>query len=332
MRIARTQWVIAVAVAAGVHVAVAAVVFWQQRSPGARDAGVGGIEVSLGPAGSAPGGLGQPVAASEVDPVQAPETATETPVEVVAPQPPNEVEVQPVQDSASAVAQEVEAIEPPAVVEAVEAPTPLIDEAVAVEPQAARRTEPPPLPRTKPPPLERVPQLDTAQEVRPGAAPAPTPEEPAPQSPAPVSAPPATAPIPTDRVAVVAPPSSAGAGGRTGSQDQPEAGSAETQSSGGGRPGAAANYITRLQIWLERHKEYPRRARQRRQQGTAMLTFVMDRAGRVVEFKITRTSGHRILDREVAAMLKRAQPLPPMPDEMPDPRLEVVVPAQFSLS
>jgi protein TonB len=86
-----------------------------------------------------------------------------------------------------------------------------------------------------------------------------------------------------------------------------------------------------LQAWLEKHKEYPRAARQRRVEGTVLLYFVVDRGGQVRADRIEKTSGHRLLDDEAEAMIKRANPLPPIPDAMNRDRLEIVVPVQFFL-
>ncbi|MFN4090921.1 MAG: energy transducer TonB, partial [Alphaproteobacteria bacterium] len=86
----------------------------------------------------------------------------------------------------------------------------------------------------------------------------------------------------------------------------------------------------RLRAWLERHKEYPHRARVRRQQGTALLHFVVDANGRVLSHRIDRTSGYDLLDEAVEDMIARAQPLPPPPPDM-GRRLEITVPVQFVL-
>ena len=91
------------------------------------------------------------------------------------------------------------------------------------------------------------------------------------------------------------------------------------------------SYMAQLQAWLERHKEYPRRAKLRRQEGTVLLYFVMNREGRVLEYRIRQRSGHASLDRAVEEMIERAQPLPKMPQEMRQARLELVVPVQFFL-
>jgi len=89
--------------------------------------------------------------------------------------------------------------------------------------------------------------------------------------------------------------------------------------------------MTHLKAWLERHKRYPRGAQMRRQEGTALLHFVMDREGRILEYRLQESSGHATLDREVEAMLKRAEPLPTFPEEMQASQLELVVPVTFYL-
>ena len=96
-------------------------------------------------------------------------------------------------------------------------------------------------------------------------------------------------------------------------------------------PGDKADYLARVRGWLERHKRYPRRARLLRQEGTAILYLVMDRDGRLREYKVRRSTGHELLDQAVVTMIERAQPLPRMPDSMTRSALELVVPVEFVL-
>ena len=62
-----------------------------------------------------------------------------------------------------------------------------------------------------------------------------------------------------------------------------------------------------------------------------MLFFVMARDGRVLDYRIRRSSGFKILDGEVEDMIRRAQPLPPIPGEFEQSRLELLVPIEFSI-
>lgn len=94
---------------------------------------------------------------------------------------------------------------------------------------------------------------------------------------------------------------------------------------------ARKNYYSELKTWLAKHKKYPRRARLRNQEGTARLYIVVDREGNVLESSIKESSGHRLLDKEVKAMIKRAEPLPKIPDAMRQAKLEITVPVEFFL-
>lgn len=61
MRVTRAQLAFAFALAALVHIAAAAALFWVPPPSGARAVGLGGVAVSLGPSGGAPGNAAMPV-------------------------------------------------------------------------------------------------------------------------------------------------------------------------------------------------------------------------------------------------------------------------------
>jgi periplasmic protein TonB len=46
---------------------------------------------------------------------------------------------------------------------------------------------------------------------------------------------------------------------------------------------------------------------------------------------VEKSSRYPDLDAEVIAMIERAQPLPPFPASMPQPKLDLTVPIRFSL-
>lgn len=94
---------------------------------------------------------------------------------------------------------------------------------------------------------------------------------------------------------------------------------------------AKADYFARLSAWFEQHRQYPRSARLRRQEGTVLLYFTIDGQGKLLEYRIERSSGVQALDQEVRDMLKRASPFPapPVGDIKP---LEFLLPIQFILS
>lgn len=96
-------------------------------------------------------------------------------------------------------------------------------------------------------------------------------------------------------------------------------------------PNAEASYYAALLAWLERHKEYPRRAQLRRMEGVAHLRFTIDGQGRVIAHRIERSTGHDTLDDAVERMIAKASPLPPIPAALGKDSLDVVVPIQFFL-
>ena len=61
------------------------------------------------------------------------------------------------------------------------------------------------------------------------------------------------------------------------------------------------------------------------------VRFVMDRVGKVLDYAIERSRGYALLDQEVVALIQRASPLPPPPEEVQGERLELVVPVEFFL-
>lgn len=82
---------------------------------------------------------------------------------------------------------------------------------------------------------------------------------------------------------------------------------------------------------LELHKRYPGGAQMRRQEDVIYLRFTMDRGGKVLQWRIARSRGYALLDQEVDALIQRASPLPPPPDEMGGSTIDMVVPVEFFL-
>jgi protein TonB len=295
--------------------------------PGAVAAGSGGIELALGPSGGTPGTStpeGMPVAEAvpAVEPAAAPPALQPEPVAAAAPEMPEMVEPAPaVPETITAPAAEPVAAAP-------------VEQRALAAPAAEMATT---APKTMPTREAAVAGAPPRPEPRPARKPA---APPAPQERRQPARPSATASATATRPAAAAAPAAAAedttarsgghAGGRSGNGAAPDAGSGDA-TPGGGDPGAAPDYLARLVAWLERHKEYPRTSRLRREEGTVLLRFTIDRGGRLLSWRIERGSGHEPLDREAGAMIRRADPLPAMPAEMPQERLELTVPVQFRL-
>ena len=309
MEIARTHWLVAVAAAALVHAAVATAVFWKEHTASAHSAGIGGIEISLGPAGGASGAkaaVAPPLPPPEEQPVVEEMPAEEPPVEQIDVAVQHDVLPPPLPEIVEPIAPVEQKPEPkPEPVKPITEPKPVKPPKPVVE------APPPPKPKPKTPKAPEPPKLAKKPEPQPEPQPGPQPR-------------------PTETQVAMSAPSVSGTEGKAGTLNSRNTGNAD-DTSGGGIPGEMVDYMSVLQAWLERHKEYPRSARLRRIEGTTLLYFVMDRSGKVIDYRIQKSSGHELLDHEVEAMIQRAQPLPEIPKDMHRQRLELVVPVQFLL-
>jgi len=193
------------------------------------------------------------------------------------------------------------------------APLPVPEPPPSVEPpppEPPPQPEPPMIPPPNPavalpePPLPPPPPAPKRPPPRPAVRPPPprpaqaNPSPPAPQAPAS-----SAAPAPAPPTASAAPPSSSAV------------------------PGWRSELVGRLQ----RAKRYPDTARARDEQGAAAVTFTIDRSGHVLSARLVRSSGSPSLDEEAVEMVRRADPLPPMPSELPGSTLTLTVPVTFSL-
>ena len=99
------------------------------------------------------------------------------------------------------------------------------------------------------------------------------------------------------------------------------------------RPTAAqvASWHRQIALQVERHKGYPASARGRHETGTAQLAFTLDRNGKVLASRVVKTSGFASLDQETIDTVRRAQPFPPPPANMPGETFDFTVPIRFNI-
>jgi periplasmic protein TonB len=90
-------------------------------------------------------------------------------------------------------------------------------------------------------------------------------------------------------------------------------------------------YRALLSAWLESHKRYPDSARQRGEEGRAVLRFAVDRGGHVLDFAVAQSSGFPDIDASIEEMMRSAT-LPPFPAAMTQQRIDVSVTIRFSLA
>lgn len=76
-------------------------------------------------------------------------------------------------------------------------------------------------------------------------------------------------------------------------------------------------------------QHYPAAARRAHLEGTVHVAFVMRRDGTIVDAWIQSSSGEPVLDQEALDTIRRAEPLPVIPNELPEP-LNVQLPVAFA--
>ncbi len=200
---------------------------------------------------------------------------------------------------------------------------------VAPPPPPPVAAAPPPPPPPPPPPVEPAPPPPEATNAtEPPPPPPPPPKPPVPPPPERVVRRPVerreaypryTPPVPASTRAPAVPPQTAFA------PPAPVRAPSPTPSTA-----VSAGYRALLSEWLEAHKRYPESARDQDEQGNAVLRFVVERSGRVVQYAVVKSTGYPDLDAALEAMMRGAT-LPPFPAGMDEPSIEVSVMIRFSL-
>ncbi len=91
----------------------------------------------------------------------------------------------------------------------------------------------------------------------------------------------------------------------------------------------AVKFQQALMRHIERFQRYPGAARRDHLEGTVQVAFVMDRDGKILDAWIRSSSGRTVLDKEAVEALRRAEPLPGIPGELPG-QLSVLLPVSFA--
>jgi protein TonB len=81
---------------------------------------------------------------------------------------------------------------------------------------------------------------------------------------------------------------------------------------------------------IARYRRYPEGARRNQARGTVQLVFSMLRDGTVTDVRIASSSGYSLLDIAAIETIRKAQPLPRIPAELPE-SLNILVPVAFGL-
>jgi len=338
------HWLVAFTVAAALHAAV--FLQWPDSHQNKAEApGVGGTSISIAMTASLAGAenaVPDPIPTEDVPveeassripivPAASPRPPESNEVPVFAPPPPETLTVA---EIAPAVPIE-DAVDVPTVTEQPPELIPIVEPTLAVTAAPAKGGIVQPRPPVKP----VTAQNETVESMMEPAPATPTKPVRIPEKEG-VSGIPTTAQTPQSAnqyaTAETAPPASAPAApiGSGRAAEAPAGSAADTRSSTGGAAVLTPfpDYARTLREWLERHKDYPKLARRKRMQGSAVLYFRFGRDGKILAQEIRKSSGHGLLDEATLQMLVRAAPLPVFPKDMPGDYLDVVLPIEYSLA
>jgi periplasmic protein TonB len=90
-------------------------------------------------------------------------------------------------------------------------------------------------------------------------------------------------------------------------------------------------YEKKLIEWIRKYEKYPVKAFRRRMEGEGRIVVVVDRNGEVLQAEMAESTGKRLLDRGSLNTIKRAAPLPKMPDNLAGESYEFSVPIVYKL-
>lgn len=225
---------------------------------------------------------------------------------------------------------------PEPVVEMDLAPLPVADRPGAAAAKAkapAASQQQPRLVRQETPRTEVKPEVVEPEAVKPVVVPQPVP--PAVHERVDVPLPP---PVAATSAASAAGGAAGVVSGASGSASGPAGSAGETGSAAAstgrheGRGGdSAAVWRGRVLAHLERHKRYPRVARMMKREGRVHVKLTMDRQGHVVHVAVDRGAGFEAFDTEAVATVRRADPLPPPPEDVAGSTIALQLPIGFTL-
>jgi protein TonB len=94
---------------------------------------------------------------------------------------------------------------------------------------------------------------------------------------------------------------------------------------------ATMSWHKSLVFHLNKHKKYPHEARSKGHEGTAGVSFTIDRSGKVISTHLDQSSGSELLDKEAIEVLNRASPFPTPPSDVPNLTINLTLPIQFRI-
>lgn len=92
-------------------------------------------------------------------------------------------------------------------------------------------------------------------------------------------------------------------------------------------------YEQTISLWIRKFKLYPDSARSGEMQGNTVVRIRIDRRGNIRYSALEVSTGYEELDRAALDMVRRANPVPAVPESYPDGEMfEFLIPVSFKLS
>lgn len=93
-----------------------------------------------------------------------------------------------------------------------------------------------------------------------------------------------------------------------------------------------SRYEQTISLWIQKFKLYPESARAEEKQGSTVIRIRIDRRGNIRYSALEGSTGHEELDIAALNMLRRANPVPAVPDNYPEGELfEFLIPVKFQI-
>lgn len=84
-------------------------------------------------------------------------------------------------------------------------------------------------------------------------------------------------------------------------------------------------------LHLNKHKRYPGEARDKKEEGVAVVWFSIDRSGKVITGRLDKSCGSTLLDKEAVEVLSRASPFPRPPSDLTSLSFNFRLPIRFQM-
>jgi protein TonB len=93
-----------------------------------------------------------------------------------------------------------------------------------------------------------------------------------------------------------------------------------------------SRYEQLISLWIQKFKQYPDEARRQGMRGETLVRIRIDRKGNIRYWALEHSTGFTVLDRAAIDMVRRANPVPAVPNDYPaGDQFDFLIPVNFKL-